>query len=181
MCSAMSHMPDPQPSQSPTVRAEVARMQAGAAPRPPSPASSATSADVSSPSSPESPGTVREEGPGATGRQRGEGAVVGKGEGRGKGGQAEAGKGGAEGVAAGAEGQGEGQGQRAAEGPGVDPFNVVDVRAGMDMRRREWRSRRELVIADILEVSEDEGEGAGTMAVGGGPGQPSAPNVRRLP
>ena len=108
MCSAISHMPDPQPSQPPTVRAEVARMQAGTAPRPPSPASSATSADVSSPSSPESPETVREEGPGATGRQRGEGAVVGKGEGREKGGQAEAGKGGAEGVAAGAEGQGEG-------------------------------------------------------------------------
>ena len=177
MCSAMSHMPDPQPSQPPTVRAEVARMQAGAAPRPPSLASSATSADVSSPSSPESPETVREEGPGATGRQRGEGAVVGKGEGREKGGQAEAGKGGAEGVAAGGEGQGEGQGQRAAEGPGADPFNVVDVRAGMDMRSREWRSRRESVIADILEVSEDEGEGAGRMAVERGPGQPSASNV----
>ena len=177
MCSAMSHKPDPQPSQPPTVGAEVARMQAGAAPRPPSPVSSATSADVSSPSSPESPETVREEGPGATGRQRGEGVVVGKGEGREKGGQAEAGKGGAEGVAAGAEGQGEGQGQRAAEGPGADPFNVMDVRAGMDMRRRECRSQRESVIADILEVSEDEREGAGRMTVEGGPGQPSAPNV----
>ena len=177
MCSAMSQMPDPQPSQPPTVRAEVARMQAGAALWPPSPATSATSADVSSPSSPQSPETVREEGPGATGRQRGEGAVVGMGEWREKGGQAEAGKGGAEGVAAGAEGQGEGQGQRAAEGPGADPFNVLDVRAGMDMRWREWRSRRESVIADILEVSEDEGEGAGRMAVEGGPGQPSAPNV----
>ena len=76
---------------------------------------------------------------------------------------------GAEGVAAGAEGQGEGQGQRAAEGPGADPFNVVG--------RTEWRSQRESVIADILEVSEDEGEGAGGMAVEGGPGQPSAPNV----
>ena len=177
MCSAMSHKPDPQPRQPPTVRAEVARMQAGAAPRPPSPASSETSANVSSPSSPDSPETVREEGPGATGRQRGEGAVVGKGEGREKGGQAEAGKGGAEALAAGVEGQGEGQGQRAAEGPGADPFNVVDVRAGMDMRRREWRSQRELVIADILEVSEDDGEGAGRMTVEGGPGQPSAPNV----
>ena len=110
MCSAMSHKPDPQPSQPPTVRAEVARMQGGAAPRPPSPASLATSADVSLPSSLESPETVREEGPGATGRQRGEGAVVGKGEGGDKGGQAKAGRGGAEGVAAGAEGQGEGQG-----------------------------------------------------------------------
>ena len=94
-----------------------------------------------------------------------------------KGGQAEAGRGGAEEVAAGAGGQGEGQGQRAAEGPGADPFNVVDVRAGMDMRRREPRSQRESVIADILEVSEDEGEGAGSIAVEGGPGQPSAPNV----
>ena len=177
MCSAMSHMPDPQPSRPPTVRAEVARMQADPAPRPPSLASSATSADVSSPSSPESPETVREEGPGATGRRRGEGSVVGKGEGRERRGQAEAGKGGAEGVAAGLEGQGEGQGQRAAEGPGADPFKVVDVRAGMDMRRREGRSRRESVIADILEVSENEGEGAGRMAVEGGPGQQSAPNV----
>ena len=68
---------------------------------------------------------------------------MGKREGREKGGQAEAGKGGAEGVAAGAEGQGEGQGQRAVEGPGADPFNVVDVRAGMDMRRRDWRSQME--------------------------------------
>ena len=47
----------------------------------------------------------------------------------------------------------------------------------MDMRRREWRSQRELVVADILEVSYDEGEGAGRMAVEGGPVQPSAPNV----
>ena len=152
-------------------------MQAGAAPGPPSPASSATSADVSSPSSPESPETVREEGLGATGRQRGEGVVVGTGEGREKGGQAEAGKGGAEGVAAGAEGQGEGQGQMAAEGPGADPFNVVDVWAGLDIRRREWRSQRESVIADILQVSEDEGGGAGRMTVEGGSGHLSAPNV----
>ena len=177
MCSAMSHKPDPQPCQPPAVRAEVARMQAGAAPQPPSPASSATSADVLSPSSPESPETVRRQGPGATGRQWGEGAVVGKGEGGDKRGQAEAGRGRAEGVAAGAEGQGEVQGQKAAEGPGADPFNVVDVRAGMDMRSREWRSQRESVVADILEVSEDEGEGAARMAVEGGPGQPSAPNV----
>ena len=71
MCSPLSHTRDPEPSQPPAVRAEVARMQAGAAPRPPSPASSATSADVSSPSSPESLGTVRGGGAGATGRQRG--------------------------------------------------------------------------------------------------------------
>ena len=102
---------------------------------------------------------------------------MGKGEGKEKGGQAEAQKGGAEGVAAGADGQGEEQGQRAAEGPGVDPFSVGDVRADLDVRRKERRSQRESVIADILEVSEDEGEGAGRMAVEGGPGQPSAPNV----
>ena len=150
VCSAMSHKPDPKPSQPPAVRAEVARLQAGAAPQPPSTASSATSADVSSPSSLESPETVRSEGPGATGRQRGEGAVVGKGEGGDKRGQAEAGRDRAKGVAAGAEGQGKGQGQRAAEGPRADPFNVADVRAGMDMRRREWRSWRESVVADIL-------------------------------
>ena len=47
----------------------------------------------------------------------------------------------------------------------------------MDRRRRECRSRRESVVADILEVSEDEGEGAERMAVEGGPGQPWAPNV----
>ena len=64
------------------------------------------------------------------------------------------------------------------EGPGADPSNVLDVRAGLDVRRREWRSQRESVIADILEVSEDEGEGAGRMAVEGGQGQPSAPNVQ---
>ena len=136
-------------------------MQAGAASQPPSPASSATSAEVLSPSSPESLETVRREGPGAAGRHRGEEAVAGKGEGVDKGGQAEAGRDRAKGVAAGAEGQGEGQGQRAAEGPRAHPFNIADVRAGVDMRRREWRGRRESVVADILEVSEDEGEGGG--------------------
>ena len=76
-----------------------------------------------------------------------------------------------------AEGQGEGQGQRAAEGPRADPFNTTDVMAGVDMRRRESRDRRESVVADILEVSEVEGKGARRMAVDGGPGQPSAPTV----
>ena len=70
-----------------------------------------------------------------------------------------------------------GQGQRAAEGLRAAPFNITDVMAGVDMRRREWRDWRESVVADILEVSEDEGGAAGTMAVEGGPGQPSAPNV----
>ena len=90
VCSTMSHTPDPKPGQPPAVRAEVARMQAGAVPQPPSLASSATSAEVSSPSSPESPETVRRELPQATGQQRGEGAVAGKGAGGDKGGQAEA-------------------------------------------------------------------------------------------
>ena len=76
VCSTMSHKPDPKPSQPPAVRAEMARMQTGAAPQPPSLASSATSVEV--PSSRESPETVRREGPRATGR---EGAVAGKGEG----------------------------------------------------------------------------------------------------
>ena len=102
---------------------------------------------------------------------------MGRGEAKEKGVQAESGKGGAGGPAAGAEGQGEGQGQRAAEGRRADSFNVVDVRAGVNVRRKEWRSQRESVIADILEVSENEGEGTGRMAVEGGPGQPSAPNV----
>ena len=102
---------------------------------------------------------------------------MGKGEGKQKRGQAEAGKGGAKGAAAGEEGQGEGQGQRAAEGPGVHPFSVGDVRADFDVTRKEKRSQRESVIADILEVLEDEGEGAGRMVVEEGPGQPSAPNV----
>ena len=97
--------------------------------------------------------------------------MAGKGEVGEKRGQAEARRGRAEGVAAGAEGQGEGQGQRVAEGPRTEPFNITDVMAGVDMRRREWRDRRESVVADILEVSEDEGEGAGRMAVEGGPGQ----------
>ena len=59
-------------------------------------------------------------------------------------------------------------------GPRVDPFNIADVMAGVDIGRRGWR---ESVVADILELSEDEGEGAGRMAVEGGPGQPSALNV----
>ena len=185
VCRTLSHKPEPKPSQPLAVRgyggpglvgmrAEVARMQLATARPPPSPASSATSAEVSSPSSPESPETVRREGPRATGRQRGEGAAAGTGEGGDRGGQAEASGGRAEKVAAGAEGQGQGQGQGAAEGPRADPFNIADVMAGVDMGRREWR---ELVVADILEVSEDEGEEAGRMAVEGGPGQPSAPNV----
>ena len=53
----------------------------------------------------------------------------------------------------------------------ADPFNIVDVMAGVDLERGES------IVADILVVSEDEGEGARRMAVEGGPGQPTAPNV----
>ena len=127
VCSTMSDKPEPKPRQPSAVRgyggpglvgvrAEVARMQADAAPLPPSRASSATYAEVLSPSSPESPEMVRQEGPRATGRQRGEEAAAGTGEGGDRGGQAEASGGRAEEVLAGAEGQGEGQGQWAAVG-----------------------------------------------------------------
>ena len=171
VCRKMSHKPEPKPSQPPAVRAEVARMQADAAPQPPSPASSVTSAEVSSPSSPESLETVRREGPRATGRQRGEGAAAGTGEGGDRGGQAEASGGRVKEQAAEAEGQGERQGRRAVVRRRADPFNIADVMEGVDM------GRGESVVADSLEVSEDEGEGARRMVVEGGPGQPSAPNV----
>ena len=52
-----------------------------------------------------------------------------------------------------------------------DPFNIADVMAGVDA------GRGESVVDDILVVSEDEGEGTRRMAVEGGPGQPTAPNV----
>ena len=74
-------------------------------------------------------------------------------------------------VAAEAEGKGEGQGQRAVGRRRADPFNIADVVAGVDA------GRGESVVDDILVVSEDEGEGARRMAVEGGPGQPTAPNV----
>ena len=191
VCRKMSHKPEPKPSQPPAaevapppravrgyrgpglvgVRAEVARMQADAAPQPSSPASSATSEEVSSPSSPESPETVQREGPRAAGRQRGEGAAAGTGEGGDKGGQAEASGGRMEVVAAEAEGKAEGQGQRAVGRARADLFNIADVMAGVDARRGES------VVDDILLVSADEGEGARRMAVEGDPGQPMAPNV----
>ena len=144
VCRKMSHKPEPKPSQLPAVKAEVARMQADAAPQPFSSASSATSAEVSSPSSPESPETVRREGPRATGRQRGEAAAAGTGKGGDRDGQAEASGGMAEEVAAEAERQGEGQGQQAVVRRRADPFNIADVLEGVDMGRGEsrcWRMR----------------------------------------
>ena len=74
-------------------------------------------------------------------------------------------------VAAEAEGQGEGQGQRAVVRRRADPFNMADLIAGGDV------GRGESVVDDILVVLEDEGEGARRMAVQGGSGQPTAPNV----
>ena len=182
MCRKMSHNPEPKPSLPPAVRGyggpglvgvreEVARMQGNAAPQPPSLASSATSAEVSSPSSPESPETVSREGPRATGRQRREGAAARTREGADRGGQAEARGGRAEVVAAEPQGKGEGHGQQAVVRRRADPFNIADVMAGVDM------GRGESIVADILVVLEDEGEGARRMAVEGGPGQPTAPNV----
>ena len=53
----------------------------------------------------------------------------------------------------------------------MDPFNMADLMAGGDV----WRGVS--VVDDILVVSEDEGEGARRIAVKGGPGQPTAPNV----
>ena len=187
----MSHKPQPKPSQPPAaevalppravrgyggpglagVRVEVARMQADAAPQPPSPASSVTSAEVSSPSSAESPETVRREGPWAAGRQRGEGAAAGTGEGGDKGGQAEASGDRTEGVGAEAEVKGEGQGQRAMGTRRADRFNIEDVMAGVDA------GRGESIVDNILVRAENEGEGARRMAVEGGSGQRSAPNV----
>ena len=191
VCINMSHKPEPKPSQPPAaevvlppqavrgyggpglanVRVEVARMQADAAPQPPSLASSATSAEVSSPSSPESPETVRREGRRAAGRQRGEGAAAGTGEGGDKGGQAEASGGRTEGLVAETEGKGEGQRQQAVERWGADPFNISYMMEGVDA------GRGESIVDDILVVSEDEGEGARRMAVEGGRGQPTTPNV----
>ena len=173
VCRKMSHKPEPKPRQPSAVtgyrgpglvgvRAEVARMQADAAPAPPSPASSATSREVSSPSSPESPETVRREGPRVTGRQIREGAAAARGEGGDRGGQAEAGGGRAEVV---------GQGQQAVVRRRADPFNIADVMAGVDL------GRGESIVDDILVELEDEGEGTSRMAVEGGPGQLTAPNV----
>ena len=106
---------------------------------------------------------------------------MGKGEEKEKGGQAEAGRRGAEGVAAGAEGQGEGQGQRAAEGPGADLLNVVDVGADVDVRRKVWRSQRESVIADILGVSGMRGKSLGGWRWREAQDSRRRPMCRRLP
>ena len=74
-------------------------------------------------------------------------------------------------VAAEAEGQGEEQGQQAVVRRRADPFIIAELMAGGDV------GRGESVVDDILVVSEDEGEEARRMAVEGGPGQPTAPNV----
>ena len=153
------------------VRVDLARMQADSAPQPPSPTSSAASAEVSSPSSPESPETVQREGPRMEGQQRKEEAAAGTGGGGDKGVQAEASGGRTEVVAAEAEGQGEEQGQHAVVRRRAEPFNLAELMAGGDV------GQGGSVVDDILAVSEDEGEDARRMAVEGGPGQPTAPNV----
>ena len=191
VCRKMSHKPEPKSSQSPAaeaaplppavrgyrapglvgVRVDLARMQADSAAQPPSPTSLTTSAAVSSPSSPESPETVQREGPPTEEQQRKDEAAAGTGVGGDKGGQAEASGGRTEVVAAEAEGQGEEQGQQAVGRRQADPLNLAELMAGGDVG--QGRS----VVDDILVVSEDEGEEARRMAVEGGPGQPTAPNV----
>ena len=98
--------------------------------------------------------------------QEGKGeAAAGTGEGGDKGGQVVASGEGAEVAATGAGGKGEERGEHAAARPRVDPFNLAESdRLGGS------------VVADILVVSEGEGEEARRMAVEGGQGQPMAPN-----
>ena len=74
-------------------------------------------------------------------------------------------------VAAEAEVQGEEQGQQAVVRQRVDPSNLAELMAGGDV------GQGGLVVDDILVVSEDDGEQARRMAVEGGPGQLTAPNV----
>ena len=191
VCRKMSHKPEPKPSQLPAaevaplpravsgyggpglvgVRVEMARMQADSAPQPPSPTFSAASTEVSSASSPQSLETVQREGPRKVGQQRKEEAAAGTGEGGDKGGQAEASGGRTEVFAAESEGQGEVQGQQAVVRRRADPFNIAELMPGRDI------GRGESVVDDISVVSEDEGQKARRMAVEGGPGQPTAPNV----
>ena len=143
------------------VRVDVARMQAAPAPQPPSPMHPASSPVVSRPPSPESPETVQRE------RRRRAGAE-GRGHGRDRGGSGQGETSGSKwrggGVAAaGAGGKGEERGEPAAAQPRAVPFNPAD-------NERLGGS----VVADILPVSEDEGEGAGRIAVEGVQRQPTA-------
>ena len=152
------------------VRVDLARMQADSAPQPPSPTSSAASAEVSSPSYPESLETVQREGPRTEEQQRKQEAAAGTGEGGNKGGQAEASGGRTEVVGAEAEGQGEEQGQQAVVRRRAEPFKVAEMAGGNVVQGGS-------VVDRILVMSEDEGEEARRMAVEGGPGQLTSPNV----
>ena len=143
----------------------MARMQAASPPQPPSAAHSASSAVVLSPLSPESPETVQREGGRTRGQEQKNEAAAGTGEGGDKGGQAVAGGDRAEVTAAGAGGKGEERGEHAAARPRADPFNLAES------NRLDWS-----VVADILLVSEDEGEEASRMAVKAGQRQPTAHN-----
>ena len=141
-------------------------MQAAPAPQLPSPTHSAASAVVSSPLSAESPETVQQEGRRTEEQKRKGKAAAGTGDGENKGGQAAASGEGAQVAAAGANGKGEERGGQAAARPRADPFSLAES-------DRLGRS----VFANILVVSEDEGEEARRMAVEGGKGQLTAPNV----
>ena len=109
---------------------------------------------------------MRREGRRTQGQERKGEAVTRTGEGGGKGGQAVASGAGAQVAAARAGGKGEERGEHAAARPRADPFNLAKS-------NRHGGS----VVADILVVSEDEGEQARGMALKGGQRQPTAPNV----
>ena len=148
------------------MRVDLARMQAVPALQPPSPMHSATFAVVSAPSFSESPQPVQQEGRCTEEQKRKGEAAAETGEGGDKGGQAVASGEEAEVAAAGAERKGEERGEHAATRTRADPFHMAegDTLGGS-------------VVDNILVVSEDEGEGAGRMAVGGGQRQLTAPNV----
>ena len=74
-------------------------------------------------------------------------------------------------LAAEAEGQGEEQGQQAVVRRRADLFILAELMAGGDV------GQGGSVVDDILVVSENEREEARRMAVEGGSGQPTAPNV----
>ena len=177
-CRKMPHTPEPKSSPSAAaaaapapqtvrgyggpglvgVRVDVARMWAAPPPHLASPTHSASSAVVSSPPSLESPETVQRERRRAEGQERKGEAVAGTGEGGNKGRQTVASGQGVEVAAAGAGGKGEQRGEHAAARPRADPFNLAESgRLGG------------LVVADILVVSEEEGEEARRMALAGGP------------
>ena len=142
-------------------------MQTAPPPPPPSLTLSVSSVVQSSAPTPDTPATLQPAGKGAA-EQGQEGAVpAGTGEGEARGGQEEAGVGTATVEAAGAGGKRGGRGGPMAAGRRLVPFNPAESdRPGTS------------VVADILEVTEEEGEGGGRMVVAGGHRQLAAPNVQ---